>query len=106
MVIALQEKIRAEQEASMQRALADLERSARAEGDRARQAFEAQQAAELAVSTKFKAIVGDLRRGWEEEESCRAKMLEERLRAHYSAVLEHMEAQLQMALQLQDDADR
>ena len=32
--------------------------------------------------------------------------LEDRLRSHYSAVLEHMEAQLQMALQLQDDADR
>jgi len=36
----------------------------------------------------------------------RARQLEERLRAHYSAVLEHMEAQLQMALQLQDEADK
>lgn len=32
--------------------------------------------------------------------------MEERLRSHYSTVLEHMEAQLAMALQLQDDADR
>jgi muconolactone delta-isomerase len=32
--------------------------------------------------------------------------LEERLRAHYSVVLEHMEAQLKMALRLQDDADK
>jgi hypothetical protein len=47
-----------------------------------------------------------LRKSWEEEETSRAKQLEERLRSHYSAVLEHMEAQLQMALQLQDDADK
>lgn len=65
-----------------------------------------QQAAEAAIAAKFKSIVGDLRRSWEEEESSRAKQLEERLRGHYSGVLEHMEAQLQMALQLQDDADR
>ena len=32
--------------------------------------------------------------------------LEERLRSHYSVVLEHMEAQLKMALRLQDDADK
>ncbi len=86
--------------------MSDLEKSARAEGERARQAFEVQQAAEAAIAAKLKSIVGDLRRSWEEEETSRAKQLEERLRGHYSAVLEHMEAQLQMALQLQDDADR
>lgn len=50
--------------------------------------------------------MGDLRKSWEEEEASRAKQLEERLRNHYSAVLEHMESQLQMALKLQDEADR
>jgi hypothetical protein len=60
----------------------------------------------LAVSNKFKHLVGDLRKSWEEEEASRAKQLEERLRNHYSAVLEHMESQLQMALKLQDEADR
>ena len=64
------------------------------------------QSAELAVSNKFKHLVGDLRKSWEEEEASRAKQLEERLRNHYSAVLEHMESQLQMALKLQDEADR
>ena len=54
------------------------------------------QSAELAVSNKFKHLVGDLRKSWEEEEASRAKQLEERLRNHYSAVLEHMESQLQM----------
>lgn len=58
------------------------------------------------MSNKFKHLVGDLRRSWEEEETIRAKQLEERLRNHYSAVLEHMESQLQMALKLQDEADR
>jgi hypothetical protein len=47
-----------------------------------------------------------LRKSWEEEEVQRARFLEERLRGHYSAVLEHMEAQLHMALQLQDAADK
>jgi hypothetical protein len=54
------------------------------------------QSAELAVSNKFKHLVGDLRKSWEEEEASRAKQLEERLRNHYSAVLEHMESQLQV----------
>lgn len=58
------------------------------------------------MSNKFKHLVGDLRKSWEEEEASRAKQLEERLRNHYSAVLEHMESQLQMALKLQDEADR
>jgi hypothetical protein len=106
MVQALQEKVKAEQESRMRRALEDLERNARLESERARQMFEAQQSAELAVSNKFKHLVGDLRRSWEEEEASRAKQLEERLRNHYSAVLEHMESQLQMALKLQDEADK
>ena len=45
--------------------------------------------------------MSDLRRSWEEEETGRAMQLEERLRSHYSVVLEHMEAQLKMALRLQ-----
>jgi hypothetical protein len=106
MVQALQEKVKAEQDSRMRRALEDLERNARLESERARQMFEAQQSAELAVSNKFKHLVGDLRKSWEEEETSRAKQLEERLRNHYSAVLEHMESQLQMALKLQDEADR
>jgi len=106
LVAALQDKVKAENDAKMQRALDDLERSARNESERARQTFQAQQAAEAALSVKFKGIVSDLRQSWEEEEIARARQLEERLRAHYSTVLEHMEAQLQMALQLQDEADK
>ena len=76
--------------------------------------------AEAQLAAKFKAVVGDLRRSWEvcaaamrclwacmyvymcdvcprqEEEAGRSLQLEERLRSHYSVVLEHMEAQLKM----------
>lgn len=103
---ALHEKVKAEQEARMQRALDNLERSAKIESERAKQSFEIQQEAEATLSKKFKSIVSDLRKSWEEEEIGRAMQLEERLRSHYSVVLEHMEAQLKMALQLQDDADK
>lgn len=106
LVTALQEKINIEQEVRMQQALEDLERNARLESERAKQSMELQQNTEVALALKFKNIVGDLRKSWEEEELQRAKFLEDRLRGHYSAVLEHMESQLQIALQLQDDADR
>jgi hypothetical protein len=45
------------------------QRSARIESERAKQAFEIQQEAELTLSQKFKGIVSDLRRSWEEEET-------------------------------------
>lgn len=106
MVQSLQEKVKFEQEARMKRSLEDLERSTRSESERAKQMFEAEQTAELAVATKFKSLVSDLRRSWEEEEAVRSRQLEERLRHHYSAVLEHMEAQLQTSLKLQDDVDK
>lgn len=106
MVDALHEKVKAEQEVRMQRALDNLERSARIESDRAKASFDIQQEAEAALSKKFKGIVADLRKSWEEEEVARAMQLEEKLRSHYSVVLDHMEAQLKMALQLQDDADK
>ncbi len=96
-----------------------MEKNARIESERAKQSFETQQTVEKALryhifinlllnsltysptlSAKFKSIVGDLRHSWEEEELARAKQMEERLRSHYSAVLEHMEAQLKMALQV------
>jgi hypothetical protein len=62
------------------------QRSARIESERAKQSFEIQQEAELTLSQKFKGIVSDLRRSWEEEETGRAMQLEERLRSHYSVV--------------------
>lgn len=106
MVDALHEKVKSEQEARMQRALDNLERSARLESERVKQSFEIQQEAEMNLSKKFKSIVADLRKSWEEEETARAYQLEEKLRSHYSVVLEHMESQLKMALKLQDDADK
>lgn len=63
-----------------------IQRSARIESERAKQSFEIQQEAELTLSQKFKGIVSDLRRSWEEEETGRAMQLEERLRSHYSVV--------------------
>lgn len=99
--------------------------------DRHRYAYEAQMAAEAAATAKFQEMVVHLRQTWEvravrtgthreknarsshlsafcftqEEEAARAKHVEERLRAHYNSVMSHMEAQLAMALRLQDEAD-
>lgn len=106
MVQALREKISFEHEARMKRALEELEKTAVAESVRAKQAFELQQQAEAGINAKFKALVVDLRKSWEQEEIARSKQLEERLRCHYTAVLNHMEVQLQLALKLQDDADK
>jgi hypothetical protein len=64
-------------------------------------AFEIQQQSEVALSLKFRNMVAELHKEWESEETKRAQLLEEKLRAHYSAMIEHMEAQLQMALRVQ-----
>ena len=106
MVDSLQDKVKNEQETRMQRALENIERSARIESERAKELFELQQEAENVLSSKFSGIVADLRKSWEEEESGRSMQIEDRLRSHYNVVLEHMEAQLKMALKLQDDADK
>jgi hypothetical protein len=55
---------------------------------------------------KFKNIVTDLRKTWETEELERSQQLEAKLRNHYSAVIEHMESQLELALRVQDEADK
>lgn len=106
LVAALQDRVKAEQEARMRRALDDVERSARLEAERSRMAFEIQQQAEVAMSQKFKSMISDLQKDWESEEAKRAQQLEEKLRAHYGAMIDHMEAQLQMALRVQDEADK
>ena len=106
MVLALQDRVKAEQKARMCRALEDVERSARIESERTRMAFEIQQQSEVALAAKVKNVVSDMRRSWEDEEINRTKQLEEKLRHHYSTILEHMEAQLQMALRMQDEADK
>lgn len=90
----------------MRRALDDVERSARIEAERSRLSFEIQQQAEVSLSLKFKNMISDLQKEWESEEAKRAQQLEEKLRAHYGAMIEHMEAQLQMALRIQDEADK
>ena len=56
----------------MQRALDNLERSARIESERAKQSFEIQQEAELTLSQKFKSIVSDLRKSWD---ACKKEVL-------------------------------
>lgn len=104
-VASLQERASLESEARMHRAVLDLEKQARAESDRSRQAFDAQQAAEQALALKFKGLVADLRHSWEEEEVARAHTLELSLKERHSAVLEQMEEQLIMALQIRDAAD-
>lgn len=41
-----------------------------------------------------------------EEERARSVQLEQRLRAHYESVISHMQRQLDVALKLNDEADR
>ena len=106
MVESLQDKVHREQEAQMRRALDLLEKSARAESERSRQTYEIQSAAEQAAAAKFKELVGDLRETWQKEETVRAKQLDQRLRVHYDTVIEHMQAQLDAALKLNDEADK
>ena len=60
---------------------------------------------ETLSTASLEGIITTLRKSWEEEEVA-DQALEDRLRGHYSVILEHMEAQLQMALQLQDEADK
>ena len=106
MVDSLQLKIKSEQQSQIQRALDNIERSAKLESERAREMITLQKEIEQTVAKKFDGLVTELRASWEEEEIGRAVQLEDRLRNHYCTVLEHMEAQLKMALKLQDDADK
>ena len=106
MVESLHEKVHQEQEAQMRRALDLLEQHARADSERSREKYEIQAAAEAAAAKNFSRLEGDLRETWQKEETERAKQMDQRLRAHYDTVIEHMQAQLDAALKLNDDADR
>lgn len=90
----------------MARTLKSLENQAKLEGERARQAHDFEYEVEHRLTLRLKDIISDLRKSWEEEEVTRIKQVEEKIRNNYNIVLEHMEAQLKMALQLQDDADQ
>ena len=102
MVDSLQEKVKIEQEARVQRALDNIERSARIESDRAKEVFNLQQEAENLLAEKFKGVIRDLRKSWEDEETGRSMQLEDRLRNHYNVVLEHMFGEIAV---LDADAD-
>jgi len=105
-VESLLNKAKLEGEMYMERALNHLETDVQHETLKLRERAEMQQAIEDATTSKLQGIIAELRKSWEDEEVARAKRLEDRLRSHYSAILEHMEAQLQMALQLQDEVDK
>eukprot|EP00606_Chrysophyceae_sp_TOSAG23-5_P001587 GSChrysophyteH2.ASY1.ANO1.173.1 assembled CDS len=103
---SLLHKSKLESESYMERALHNLEETVTNDNDKMREKFEAQQAIEEGTTTKLQGIITSLRKSWEEEEMARAKRLEDRLRGHYSVIMEHMESQLQMALSLQDEVDK
>ncbi len=105
-VDALQETIKAEHDSRLLRTVKGLESQARLESERAKQAFDIEHEVELLLAKRLKGIISDLRRSWELEEAGRMKQMEERLRGNYNVMLEHMEAQLRLALQWQDDADQ
>ncbi len=105
-VESLTQKAKLESNQYMERALRELELDVTRENDKLREKFETQQAIEEATVNKLQDIITNLRKSWEDEEISRSKRLEERLRGHYSIILEHMESQLQMALSLQDEVDK
>ncbi len=106
LVESLQHKAKIEGDMYMERALTSLEQHVKKESESLREKFESQQAIEEATTSRLQSIISDLRKSWEDEEISRAKRLEDRLRGHYTVILEQMEAQLQMALQLQDEVDK
>ena len=105
MVTSLHDRLAAEHGRRVDRAMDDLQRQAKAEADRARHALESQASSEVTSTQRFQQIVAELRSPWMEEEHARAKASEASLRAHYGALLEHMESQLKMATAVQDAAD-
>ncbi len=102
---ALRETVQSELDSRMIRTLKNLEHQAKLEGERAKQAHDFEYEVENRLTARLKAMISDLRKSWEEEETSRIRQTEEKLRSNYNIVLEHMEAQLRMALQLQEDAD-
>ncbi len=105
-VESLLHKAKLESDMYMERALGNLETSVKTENEKLREKFKTQQQIEEASMAKLQGIMANLRKSWEDEELARAKRLEDRLRGHYCVILEHMEAQLQMALTLQDEVDK
>ncbi len=106
LVSGMLEKVEIENKAYMDRKLDSMEKDVVKESERLEAAFRAQTNFETLSTASLEGIISTLRKSWEEEEVARSKRLEDRLRGHYSVILEHMEAQLQMALQLQDEADK
>jgi hypothetical protein len=106
LVSGMLEKVEIENKAYMDRKLDSMEKDVVRESERLESAFRAQTNFETLSTASLEGIISTLRKSWEEEEVARSKRLEDRLRGHYSVILEHMEAQLQMALQLQDEADK
>lgn len=106
LVTGMLEKVEIENKAYMDRKLDGMEKDVIKESERLEAAFRAQTNFETLSTASLEGIISTLRKSWEEEEVARSKRLEDRLRGHYSVILEHMEAQLQMALQLQDEADK
>lgn len=102
----MRETIQSELDSRMARTLKSLESHAKLEAQRAKQAHDFEYEVENRLNMRLRGIISDLRKSWEEEEVARIKQAEEKIRTNYSIVLEHMESQLHMSLQLQDDADR
>ena len=106
MVESLQQSVRDEQEAQMRRALQNLEKYAKERAYLNKTEQELQAIAETRAAEKFQQLVADLRVSWEEEERERSKQLEQRLRSHYQLSINHLENQLRMALELNDEVDQ
>lgn len=107
MVQALKQKAQSEEQYRVQRALEQLESIALSPDFMKPTAeVDVRRRAEAVASAKFQSLVGDLRASWQQAEEERVQQLEARLQAHYDTVLQHAQAQVEMALKLNDEADQ
>ena len=105
-VESLKEKVASANERKLQMAMEYMERSARQDSEKAMLLHQQMNKAESTASQRFKTIVTELHKSWEEEERLRSVNLQQQQQAHFQAVLHHMEAQLDLSLRAQSDADK
>jgi len=103
---SLNEKVAAANEKKLQMAMEYIERSARQDSEKVILLHTQTGKAESVASQRFKSVVTELHKSWEEEEGLRSRNLQNQQQAHFQAVLHHMENQLDLSLRTQSEADK
>lgn len=106
MVVALRERVAHEQGVQTRRALVLQESTSCAETEITRRDVDATAQAEAMTAAKFSKLISRLRKTWEDEEVRRTRTLQERVCSHYAVIIDQIQAQLNLALDLNDDLDQ